>query len=156
MSFQLSAEASLATFVGAMLPRFSPKGRALYIHVKCSLDCYPDEKDDDGEHWSLHLIFERPSNYTKVWVSLEDQWHIPRPDTFVMRSDHDSCWRTDGFRDLFQEYLSHRDALEERQPGERQCAFHIVNKVHFVEVEYEPRDLAEPHEKKLTKIEKAA
>jgi hypothetical protein len=48
----------------------------------------------------IHLIFHRPSNYTKVfWHVVYDgfipDYKIPE-DGWVMESDHDSCWTSDG------------------------------------------------------------
>jgi len=151
--FDIRAEFTISAFIEALLPTFSPKGKAVYVRIKCGLNVYPEEGEDDGESWTIHMLFERPSNYTKVWVSLENTWPLPAPETFEIRSDHDSCWRTDGFTDLFEQYLKHRDALEARKPGQRQSPFHCVDKVCFAGVEYEPIDQRDRYKKRLTKIE---
>jgi ribosomal protein S15P/S13E len=95
----MKIEHALTAIVEAMLPRFSSPDIALRIILDLSDDDY-----DTNKHTRSTIIFliHRPSNYTKVLVQYNFNNGIKRLDTntecyFKKYSDHDSCWKTDGF-----------------------------------------------------------
>jgi len=62
-----------------------------------------------------HIIIHRPNNYTKVLVSpkkgftdlnLSPFLNGGKEEYFEKHSDHDSCWKTDGFQFLSQDYFN--------------------------------------------------
>jgi hypothetical protein len=67
------------------------------VSIDATLSNY---KNDDVTHRAdIHLLFHRPTNYTKVFwhVLIDDFIHlhqIPK-DRWVLKSDHDSCWTSD-------------------------------------------------------------
>jgi len=79
----------------------------------------PEGLDEDDYPWpeeskasaNVHLLIFRPTNYTQVYAVLTDSWDIPGADAgWVLQVDHDSCWRTDGFRILNDVWNRLRDA----------------------------------------------
>lgn len=167
----LAAENTVSTLVRAMLPEFGslphyledssryldwdPKTtptKALYVSVHLRLSTYSEEGEEDGESRMVHFVFERPSNYTKVFTVVDDAWSIPKPEAFVMKSDHDSCWRSDGLRDLSTVYLEMLHLLRERNPELRVSEFNIIREIKWVEISYEPIDPKDRYRKKITSI----
>jgi len=85
----------IENLVEILLPRFSDGANVLQL----SLDVEARASDTDKKvRRYIHLLFHRPSNYTKVLWNVTDDprvsyqnfkgWHV--------ESDHDSGWRTDG------------------------------------------------------------
>lgn len=103
---KMSVETVIVAFVEAMLPRFSDDKQLL----KISLDMEASAPENPDKHIRryAHLLFHRPSNYTKVLWNVTDD---PRKgyddfETWDVKSDHDSCWRTDGLSSpMFEEYM---------------------------------------------------
>lgn len=108
--------------VEAMLPRFSD--RNLVLTMKIDADWEDHGYGHDGNtkirtpsqfRKTIFLVFHRPSNYTKVLMveipqdrdSNNPLWHLPCSGEFQMKqlSDHDSCWRSDGMRWVFQTFV---------------------------------------------------
>lgn len=148
----LAADLTIATLVNALLRRGGSSGqpsRALYIQVRISLSVY--EPVEDSESATVHLVFERPTNYTKVWSFVDTGWQIPDPSKFEMLSDHDSCWRTDGLRDVSSAYLNALGKLRERRPGSRIDTHNCIERVDWVGVTYHA-DPSDRHRKTLTEI----
>jgi hypothetical protein len=106
--------------VEAMLPRFSH--RHLVLAMKIDADWHDYGYGPDGNtlireaskfRKTFFLVFHRPSNYTKVLMVEVPQnrdhtknpyIHVPCSGKITMKqlSDHDSCWRSDGMRWVFQ------------------------------------------------------
>lgn len=152
----LAADSTIATLVNALLPRGGSSGdpsRALYVQVRLGVHVYGSDEVSEAEMaFSLvHLIFERPTNYTKVWSCVDEGWSIPEASKFVMLSDHDSCWSTDGLRDVSKAYLNALGMLRERQPGSRIDTHNCIERVDWVGVTYAP-DPADRYRKILTGI----
>ena len=108
--------------VEAMLPRFSNEHKFLYVPVHADVTCYSADggEEDVTVYRDIHFLFNRPHNYTKVfiaitgydyrlpedaekfarrsWVKLTNETqHVDMNQlAWYMTSDHDSCWRTDG------------------------------------------------------------
>lgn len=89
--FKMQVSDAINSIVEAMLPIGSKEG--LFIMVDMRLI---DLKSDQQESVDLCFIFERSSSYTKVFVAASDRWVEPEASAFTLKSDHDSCWRTDG------------------------------------------------------------
>lgn len=90
-------------FGGSMLGNFDPTrpSKALHIVVSISGRAYPPEEDldsgEDVEYTDVHLLFHRPTNYTRVWSVLNtSRLAVPEPAEWTHRSCHSSCWRTGG------------------------------------------------------------
>lgn len=150
MSTPINAETTIRTLVEAMLPRGSGRGKALYVVLVFKSAIYTDE--DAYEQFSqVHLLFERPSNYTKVFSLISNSFPRPSVDMFRMTSDHDSCWATDGLVDVFDGHMLNVDALREKDPNGRISTFNCIYSVRHVEIEYD-RDPENPHRKILTSI----
>ncbi len=95
----------IATLVEAMLPRFSGKGKFLYLDLVVRIS---ENLNSDGVAKHIHLLFHRPSNYTKVmWqVSNDPRLRMESFKDWKVLSDHDSCWKSDGIgTPLFQLYI---------------------------------------------------
>ena len=106
----------LATMVETMLPRFSNNRIGLYMVLDLREDCYTEDGTNEKSAASImRFIIHRPSNYTKVLTKYEfNNFHEELgnngKDThyYEKQSDHDSCWRSDGFNILFK----HRQNVE--------------------------------------------
>ena len=123
----MDADHAIAALVEVALPRFSGEdGRALYIRLDCrqsNYSCYvevgtgkkkPCSREDGPseeirkqvEAWpvesslQLHMLFFRPNNYTQVYTAVTDSWDMPGIEDWTLRSDHDSCWNSDGMTDM--------------------------------------------------------
>lgn len=165
----LSASDTLATIVEALLPRGAsanwtlPEGgqchdpsqpsQALYIVLDLRGSVHSDDGDSTFASEVVHLIIERPTNYTKVFAHVNDDFQLPKPEQFVMRSDHDSCWRTDGFRDVDQSFLHIQDQLRKRHPEGRINDFCTIHHIRRVMISYKYLDTHHRHRKALTSIE---
>jgi len=92
----MNQENVVTSIVESMLPLFSgPKlGLSMILDIRASY------KDKDASRL-LQLIFVRPSNYTKVFTRQFD-WEDLHGDEFMLQSDHDSCWRSDGLDEIFK------------------------------------------------------
>lgn len=67
----------------------------------------PDGLDEDDYPWvedleasaDIHLLVYRPTNYTQIFGLVNDDWNLPPANAdWLLYMDHDSCWRTDGWR----------------------------------------------------------
>jgi len=170
----VSAESSIATVVEAMLPRggSAPDNepwragevptKALYIKLKLSLSHYDDDGDEDHESAFIHLIFCRPTNYTKVFACVNNEWAMPGPDQWTMKSDHDSGWRSDGMRDISKTYLRCLHELRKtigRDKGKLNISeFNTIDGIEWVQITWkdDPNDSRHRYRKLLTSISKGA
>ena len=109
--------------VEAMLPRFSHRNLVLAMKIEARWDdhgYHPDGntliREPSRFRKEFFLVFHRPSNYTKVLMveipSERDHKknpyvHVPCRGEFQLKqlSDHDSCWRSDGMRWVFQTFV---------------------------------------------------
>lgn len=171
-SCTLAADFTVSKIVEAMLPRGGslPKGvahqvkgqptRALYIRLRIDGHQHiPDDEMDEETRW-VHLIFERPSTYTKVFSFVSER-HVSspelRPEDFDMQSDHDSCWRSDGLRVIDKTWFAIRDILDGRNgrpgPDNRQSWFNIIDAIEWLAIVVE-RVPDQDCRKRLTSIER--
>jgi hypothetical protein len=110
--------------VESMLPCFHDRNICLGMKVKMEWTDHGYDKDGNTKIRDTHsfikevlLIFHRPSNYTKVLmrdISKEQHFWIDRNEMeFEQLSDHDSCWRSDGMRWIFQTFVEAWDYFEQ-------------------------------------------
>ena len=102
----IELESAITHVVEAMLPRHS----AVDVGLRIVLDLRESMKDKKTSSF-CRFIFHRPSNYTKVLVNYQfnnffAEKHNPKNEAvyFNKASDHDSCWRTDGFHVLMEHW----------------------------------------------------
>lgn len=135
---KMNADEAIATLVETALDRLSGKdGRGLHIRLDCRMsnyNCYREVgtgklvECDGGngpsedirekvDEWpieaslDLHFLFLRRYGSTQVYSCINDSWDIPEPDEWVLQSDHDSCWRTDGMSEMSQVALKLKEAV---------------------------------------------
>ena len=112
---RMDIERVVSPIVEAMLPRFSDDKTVLVM----SFDLHMRRKNDYGGsiiHRKVHLMFHRPDNYTKVLWNVSDEWNYREHTVCVwqLKSNHDSCWRTDGIESPFFQLA--QEMIEEVQP----------------------------------------
>jgi len=109
---QTSTESVITSIVESFMPQFSDTRLGLLILLDLS---YSQYKNNITVRKPVYYLIHRPSNYTKVFIldSLKDEDNFRCPPSYLdvinkkdlrwmIRSDHDSCWKSDGFRDLFK------------------------------------------------------
>lgn len=74
-------------------------------------------------HKEFPIIIHRPSNYTKVLLYEKQNFTWRKLISskglyFTKMSDHDSCWRSDGFRFFSQNYFSAAKELGSDRPAD--------------------------------------
>ena len=127
----MNASTAITEFVEFAIPRFSDTNKLFHVDLNSSLSYYSnDGKDDRNTYRSIHFLFQRPSNYTKVFVAVVGyEYTFPVSDgdddairrrnwvkldgahssadlnklMWYMTSDHDSCWRSDGVQSVLQQ-----------------------------------------------------
>jgi hypothetical protein len=119
-------ESFITDAVEGMLPRFSDRNIVLTMKIRADWTDFGYDKDDgntkirEESHFrkEIFLAFHRPSNYTKVLmidiptnrdldeIDFRKKNNLPCVGTYQMKqlSDHDSCWRSDGMRWIFQSF----------------------------------------------------
>lgn len=113
-------EGFITSMVENFLPRFSNKDICMTMTLRMDWNYYKNGKNDISFHKNHFLLFNRPSNYTKVLYKDVSEYRIFYPDMqeedLVMEilSDHDSCWRFDGMRWIFKSFTQAWDFFEEK------------------------------------------
>lgn len=97
----MDCESTIAAIVEAMLPRFSNENIGLHMKLEFRFN---NNYKYLINHLCLCLLFIRPSNYTKVFSRMPTEIESLNPihNEMILQSDHDSCWRLDGLRQIFQ------------------------------------------------------
>lgn len=96
MLVPMCATSAITAIVEGMLPRFSPDTRVLTMSLDVRIKKHGDD-DSKEVYRNVHLMFHRPSNYTKaMWKVLDELDSCTSIKEWEVKSDHDSCWRTDG------------------------------------------------------------
>lgn len=89
-------ETVLASILMAALPEnpdqkwgYSAPTNGLYIR----LDIRNDQK------WGInaHVLARRYYGGFQVFGCIDNEWSVPEANAFALQSEHDSCWRSDGF-----------------------------------------------------------
>jgi len=113
--------------VEAMLPRFTDKNIVLTMKIDADWTDYGfDEegntrvRDTTRFRRDIFLVFHRPHNYTKVLFSDlgppgDQKPMMPGKGIITMKqlSDHDSCWREDGMRWIFETFVKAWDFFDD-------------------------------------------
>lgn len=103
----------LPQYIEAMFPRWMGMDLGLYFGLDMGFT-NPDDYENDIR-MMRHVLIHRPMNYTKVLVSPKTGFTEFQTTQFTMGtrseyfnkySDHDSCWRSDGFRWMSDDYFS--------------------------------------------------
>ena len=95
MIVKMRIEHVIETLVEAMLPRFSGDKKVLAMSIRISAT-KPDNFRKEIVHRAC-ILFHRPDNYTKVlWNIYDSQKGYKGIPVWVVKSNHDSEWRTDG------------------------------------------------------------
>lgn len=174
---RLEGDQTICAIVSAMLPRFgsrldgktgyqavmTPKpdgvSRALYISLDLRASLYmgevpEDQPDSDDRSIMVHMIFERDSNYTKVWVAFDRNWTMPKPDAFTCESNHDSCWRTDGFSKVKSTYREMVLDLGDAHPDKRADIrrYNTIHEIGWVHIQYKDGPEEYRHRKVLISL----
>jgi hypothetical protein len=96
----MDAESTIAALVELALPRFSPENRVLVMSLEIDISKHSDKlskNPDQSRYRNVHLMFHRPNNYTKVmWSVTEVLESSDSIHKWEVKSNHDSCWKTDG------------------------------------------------------------
>lgn len=108
-------ESMLVTIVESMLPQFHDKKIGLIMALSFDWNSMKSNGEPVGRFTRKHmLLFHRPTNYTKVlyrditdvdtplFLFIRDL--KPNPLRMKLLSDHDTCWRSDGLRWIFQTF----------------------------------------------------
>lgn len=127
----MSIENVVSSVVEAMLPRFSDDKTVLVM----SFDLRVQRKDDyekPAVRRTVHLMFHRPDNYTKALWNISTKLDSYRDyQVWLLKADHDSCWRTDGVGSPFFQLV--QDMANVAAPGigcpgvEAKINFHLVD-----------------------------
>jgi len=105
----------------------------------------PEGLDEEEYPWptdceasaQVHFLVFRPTNYTQVYAVVDDSWKTPEIDQWALQSDHDSCWKTDGFSVLNEVWFSLRDKTTPKNDLEGFRHHCFIHKVERVTVETE-------------------
>ncbi len=117
--------------VEAMLPRWHDRQLVLTMKIDASWtdhgyaeDGNTKVRDESTFRRTMFLVFHRPMNYTKVLgaeikqdVKEKAYRLIPLEDSKVKLkqfSDHDSCWRSDGFNWVFKSFTDAWSFFEDK------------------------------------------
>ncbi len=116
-------EGFIVDTVEHFLPRFSYRHICMAMTIR--MDWHDHGYDETGNnkvredtnfHKEVLLVFHRPSNYTKVLFKdiTEERVFLGHNKEMEMEqlSDHDSCWRSDGMRWVFQTFVEAWDYFE--------------------------------------------
>lgn len=108
---ELDCDSVIRSIVEGMLPRFSDNQLGLYMELDLDLtdhgygtDGNTLEREALSVRRHLHFLFNRSNNYTRVFFLQ------PKPgermvnrtivNEWTMTCDHDSCWSSDGIRNI--------------------------------------------------------
>jgi len=104
--------------VESMLPRFSDEkiGLVMKVGMKWYYFCN-DEENEKHFFKEFLIVFHRPHNYTKVFVKDISDYRIFNIDDeffdIELKSDHDSCWKSDGLRFIFKAFTESWDYFDQ-------------------------------------------
>jgi len=160
---ELSADITIPNVVEAMLPRFSDRRLGLLIHVRMGFDDFGYAADGNTlEREPLHvtkacdIIYNRPSNYTKVfsWFPAEDaigldswsQYAKPQPQEWKLESDHDSCWRNiNVFTDMY--FAGTKPFMGREVSGKKMAPRDVHHFCHIESTKYVELEVCEQKDK---------
>ncbi len=102
----------ICAMVETFLPKFSSQNLGLFVEIDCG---FHDHKKENDIRRFIQFLFIRPSNHTQVlyresvppeylWNGKEFKWE--------QTSNHDSCWSSDGLRNIFKIRCNSIEMLE--------------------------------------------
>jgi len=142
----------------------------IHFCLKLDVENLGFEKDgntyhEDWESRKITFVHYIVVNHHSVYMAISKSTDIPTPETFKNTSNHDSCWRSDGFYDLFKIFMkmydeTHKNTPKEHRPSPVSCSYKISlttkwlsGKVFdFVKIETEHKN--NNYHKNILKIEK--
>lgn len=137
MSVKMSLRSAITALVEIALPRFSDDKTVLVMTIDVRIRKHGDAFAN--RHQYVHLMFQRPNNYTKVmWSLVNEPANHCRIKEWKVESDHDSCWKTDGLDTPFFNLV--RDMINEIDSDCPWSAF-------YIDISFSPFE--EPHLEKL-------
>jgi len=100
----------LIDMIEFVLPRFSPQDVILTFTLRFEWNHYSKYDENNHKFFKRILVaIHRPDNHTKVMIKElhpRDYNHLKDEEIqFDLKCDHDSCWKSDGFRFLFDTWL---------------------------------------------------
>jgi hypothetical protein len=164
----LPVENTVASIVEGMLPRFSDNNLGLLITVQLDITDYGYGKDGNtlerkqfGIRRYVHLIFTRPSNYTKVFVWIPEGGktgldlfpQYAKDIVWDLVCDHDSCWK-DGFKQsisdcynkMIEKFKGRKVSGVEMNPYRDLSTFHIIERdPQYIRLTFEKIDKKADH-----------
>lgn len=162
MTLKMNMKNTIANVVESMFPKFSDKHLGFHMIVDFRYEDMGFDKSGNKrvrepwkDYYRIELLFIRPSNYTKVLGRVMDNndYPITRTKNEVILnqySNHDSCWRSDGFSEFFQTFIKAIKKYEEERNEDltkyldEWHGFAIAGNPKFVEIEYanfvDPKD----------------
>lgn len=136
-------------------------GKALYIRLDISASHHTDEDSFTSGCGSHHMIFQRSGCWMRVFAastSTVSERELPKlVEKFVMTSNHDSCWRNDGFSQLSQFLTAQEQLLDvdlarggcDSIPPRKMSWDVFIDRMDWVEITWFGND----HRKKLQSLE---
>lgn len=113
--------------------RLEGENPAILFHFELQTS-YSDDNDHIQYHTEFQVVVTLTSNYKKVFYRIYD--HDPEEcGEWIFTCDHDSCWRTDGLKFMWEYWIKHRQQLY-NELKERDIEFESINDVN-VNVEFD-------------------
>ena len=119
----------LPGLVDSLLPKFT-QGKGLLITLNATYSKYETMKRSRQE---ILVLIYNPSNYTKVMSCMPDEMKSLSKYEWTLESDHDSCWRTDGFSFLRKFEQKIHEELGEGDISEF-IAFGMYRPIRYVKI----------------------
>ena len=118
---ELRIETILIDIIETILPRSSSDNVILTFGLKLQWTYYEKNGNNNIFGKDILIAIHRPSNYTKVLTHVitgdKDFFKLTNNGTkviFNLESDHDSCWRSDGFSFLFDVWMEAEKYFSEK------------------------------------------
>lgn len=136
----------IPTIVEAMLPRFSHEKLGLVFFIDCAHSLFKKDETIDART-NIAILVNRSSNYTKVFSLAKGDGikgfsgsraiNLLEENSFTIESDHDSCWRTDGFSFLRKiETFEMLNCCQLAKSSLNPSFYINISEIKFVELEY--------------------
>lgn len=89
-------ETALAAILQAALPADADQKFGAPV-VTDGLYIRLDIRNDENKSINAHIVARRYYGGFQVFGCHDDEWSVPSAEAFALQSEHDSCWRSDGF-----------------------------------------------------------
>lgn len=98
------------------LQKIRPQDKnAILFHFALDSRFYSNAiQDSVGFHTEFELIITVTSNYKKVFYRDYIRDNENNYKEWIFTSDHDSCWKSDGLKFLFNNWIHHRNSILEK------------------------------------------